>query len=207
MKVTKQKTEAQHFYALILKGIEAWREAGDYLVAKIDENKSFIDDVLKEFPNLNREFVYQFERIGRKQLLPELLLEGSAGASRLAMLPYRSQVALYNKPIDVVVRREGNFFIERKAVNKLTPKESAVVFDAKKIRSAKEQQSVIQEREKIKQAKEARYVADGDGIEFLCRGKYTWGELEDIIKRHKPAAARSLKSALQFNQIQPRSNA
>src|SRR5688572_18683180 len=106
MKITKPKTDAQHFYALMLKGIEAWNEAGRFVADKIDTNVNFVEDILREFPKLNREIIYRFERIGRKQLLPELLLDGSVGAAKLAQLPYRSQVELYQKPVDVVVRRE-----------------------------------------------------------------------------------------------------
>lgn len=93
----------------IQRGIDSWVEAGQIVVELLD-----VEKISKEFivTTINSDIITidvldQFERIGRKQIRPELLVADYPAANYMLGLPYSDQSLLQKEPIDVVVEKDG----------------------------------------------------------------------------------------------------
>lgn len=131
------------FCSLVNKGIDAWTEAGRLLCDIVRDNPEAYINILSDNPHLSRDVLESFERIGRKEIHPYLLVDGSPGARRLAGLPYASQVKLYEGRITVVVKTKAGFEQRRKRVCELTSKEAGLVFDVDRMRTVQEQSKLL----------------------------------------------------------------
>jgi hypothetical protein len=135
----------KQFCELVNKGIEAWTEAGQVLCNITRDNPGAYTDILSDNPHLTRDVLESFERIGRREIYPYLLVDGSPGCRRLAALPYDSQVKLFNSRVAVAVKTRGGIEERRKRVCELSNPEAALVFDATHLRSFHEQAKILRE--------------------------------------------------------------
>ena len=99
--------------------------------------------ILATNPHMSNDILVTFERIGRREIYPYLLVDGSPGSRMLSALPYDTQVRLYNDEVPVVVR-SGDFTTTlRKRVPELSSREAALVFDGARVRPVTEQTRII----------------------------------------------------------------
>jgi hypothetical protein len=131
------------FCDLINKGVEAWVAAGKLLVKMVKSDGHVFDKITAAHPNLTFDILSTFERIGRDEIYPYLLVDGSPGARKLAGLPYDSQVEIYNGTVDVVTKGISGFKIEHMKIHDMTAVQAARVFDVNRIRSVNEQQKLL----------------------------------------------------------------
>jgi hypothetical protein len=136
----------EQFCNLINKGIEAWVEAGKVLIKIVEEDSAAFDKISAAHPHLTFDILSSFERIGRGEIYPYLLVDGSPGARKLAALPYNEQVEVYNGDVAVVTKGVGGFKIERIKIHDMTAVQAVRVFDINRIRTPEEQKALFQKK-------------------------------------------------------------
>jgi CRP-like cAMP-binding protein len=143
--LTKSATVDQ-FLTLFKEGYDAWVKAGEVLVELIDANPQVIDEILDRYPDINAGVLRQFEKLGRKQLHPLLLLESTPGESRLARLPYSEQVRHIDKPVEIIVETDAGPDTMQVETKHLTRLQSEQVFAKDHVRSLAEQRAWLMDR-------------------------------------------------------------
>lgn len=142
-------TEINEFVSLISKGLEAWVKAGEIVVKLIDDLGFTIEEITDKSEFLTRDIVCKFEMIGRKQILPNLLISDFPAASRMLRLPYSEQKRVWNEPISVLVLNNGRPDEIKIEARNLTPLQCRQVFDSSQIRTIAHQRAWL-ESEKSK---------------------------------------------------------
>lgn len=127
------------FCRLINDGIEAWVKAGELLVDITRDDPAAFGKIVSANPHLTHDILLSFERIGRKEIYPYLLVDGSPGAKLLCALPYDRQIKLYRSTVLVATKSKDGFGQEHKRVCDLTAQEAARVFNVAQIRTVSEQ--------------------------------------------------------------------
>lgn len=137
------------FVMLIREGVKSWVGAGKILVSALEKNKTFGDKVREAHPEISREMLCTFERIGRNQIHAPLLADSSCGGRALLEMPYAVQVKYYSEPIPVVVNPTTGEIANRK-IYELNRAEVRQVFDTtyRLVISPKDQITAINERRK-----------------------------------------------------------
>lgn len=191
-------------------------KTGRGLVELIDENPDTPELLLRKYPQLDHETLEMFERVGRGKLLPELVLDHSPGARRVARLalPIKTQEHLYSKLIDVPKRqKDGCVTFVPKPLHKLTTVEASITIGETGDRTEIEKEAALAERERTIKQRELRYetLDGGKSIRFLDESKYDILELIATLQRladkTKASAVKTLQSDMQHNQLRTRPEA
>ncbi len=136
-------TRINQFCSLVQQGMEAWVRAGALLCEMVRDDPLVTTRILRDSPHLTRDILEAFQRIGRKEVLPILMVDGSPGAKRLVGLPYEEQSRIYATTVRVA-RKTMDGIVERSVrVSDLTAAEAARVFDTNRMRSVKEQREML----------------------------------------------------------------
>lgn len=146
MKPIPLQRNADQFVALVLKGIECWKQAGEIAARAAKDDPGFIDRVCKQCPDISPETVVRFQRIGEGTLYPRLCLSESPGVRRLRRLPYTLQEKHCSEPIEVLVKTATGYEPEQIDVRALTTEQATQVFDADRIRSISAQRAWLENR-------------------------------------------------------------
>jgi hypothetical protein len=81
-----------------------------------------------------------FERIGRKQIYPPLLMDNSPGTRRLLEMPYDVQEKFSKEPVEIVLNGDTQSpVVEKRHVKELSASDSKLVFGPSRVRSVSEQ--------------------------------------------------------------------
>lgn len=118
---------------LISKGLDCWTEAGTILCQMIDADPLVIDRIASDLPNISKPMLYNLEKIGRKQIAPEILMKSGAAWKRLLRAPYSVQQKFLapNSGVDLLVRKDdGEYDSLRVAVDVLTPHQARQAIDS-----------------------------------------------------------------------------
>lgn len=134
------------FCDCVNKGIDAWIEAGRLLNELVEEDPSVRQKIFARNPWMTKYVLGGFERIGRREIYPRLLLDSSPGARRLIRLPYDEQERLYCTVVEVAVINEGRVSTERKSLQSLTNNEADLVFGKNSIRPVEQQKRILTEK-------------------------------------------------------------
>lgn len=92
----------------IQEGIQAWERAGTAVLQLIDHGmtlEQIAEAANNEFVTVN--VLAQFERIGRKQVLPQLLVANFPASRYLKRLPMSEQQRLVDGTIELLLERES----------------------------------------------------------------------------------------------------
>lgn len=134
------------FLLLVQRGIDAWREAGAMLAAMVDSNPNTYRDIMSKNPAVSVDMLLAFEKIGRKKIYPQLLLDNSPGAKRLLALPYELQEKYCTSRVPVLTGWvRGKPHVEEKSVQSLSGAEVERVFFNGGIRAVEEQKALLPE--------------------------------------------------------------
>jgi hypothetical protein len=90
------------FAKLVSEGIKKWEQAGKLLVALSDADPSVYSKITQRHPFVSMDMLMAFEKIGRKQLHPILLLSDSPAARKASTLPYQDQKKIIESGIYVL---------------------------------------------------------------------------------------------------------
>ena len=143
------------FCALINAGVEAWVKAGALLCEMKSQEPVIFNVILAAHPYLSNDILISFERIGRREIYPYLLVDGSPGSRMLSALPYDAQVQLYHEDVPVVVRQGDFTTTVRKKVRSLSDREASRVFDGNRLRPVTEQTKIVEKEQQAARQKKA----------------------------------------------------
>lgn len=146
VKVNLSGSPVDNFASLVTIGISMWKQAGELLVRMMDSDPSFRDKIKRLHPSISDDMLNVFERIGRRQLFPQLLANNSVGARALAFMPYDVQEKHASKPIQVVICNSKRRIVVEKRIEELTQRQCEQVFSGDRILSPQEQEKEINNR-------------------------------------------------------------
>ena len=181
-----RKQQINAFAACIVDGIESWVKAGEIVAELLAADPDAIDDICTAIPGLQRDVVYRFEAIGRKEIHPRLLLSDAPGIKKLASMPYSVQEAYIDNPISVTVACNGNADVLLVKAESLTSDQCRQVFAKNHVRDAGEQRAWIEsERQKKSIASESPevlpYSVVGGKVTFRRNCTITKREMKQIL--------------------------
>lgn len=143
-KLEIDNAKIQRFSALIAAGIEAWSMAGRLLAEMMDSNQNTLAIIQRECPHLSLDTLLAFEKIGRRQINPYLLIDNCPGARHLLALPFALQDKYYKEKVDVLVGWERlKPIITSKLYQQMSKDEAVRVFTSKGARSIEEQKELF----------------------------------------------------------------
>ena len=183
---------AGKFAALVNAGVNSWTQAGKLLVEMVDQDPDAFKKIITLYPAISHELLAIFERIGRNQVYPYLLMDNSPGCRKLLELPYESQVEIYKHGVDIVTglkTKTGEPIVERKRVQQISSFDASMVFADGELRSVDRQVAIRQMASGIRPKKINR-EADNANVK-------TFGTYRIVIKDGKP----QLKKEEKFGKI------
>lgn len=142
---TLQKTSSRiaELQQAIFTGVEAWKKAG-HLVVEIIEKDGLALAEIADQSELPLDALSQLEKIGRNQLVPQLLLAEYPAARKMGQLPMSEQERLMLEPVEVMVMKEGVPDTLRVPVRHLTGQQVRQVFASNHVRTLSEQRQWIE---------------------------------------------------------------
>lgn len=163
MKLQTKNPLVNEFMALVAQGIECWSKAGEIIVKMIDDDGMTIAEIAESSDMLTEDIVTRFEQLGRKQIVPNLLVADYPAARHMIRLPYSEQKRVVENSVELLVSGAETL---RVAVENLTPSQCRQVFDKNHVRSIAAQRAYLEERK----SNEAREVVECDPI-YQVRGR------------------------------------
>lgn len=141
------KTNAvEKFVELFTRGYEAWVEAGKIVSDALESDPDFADKVHAKHPEISCDTVYAFDRLGRKELHPKLLISDSPGARKLRKLPYSAQQKYTESPLPVLVKTNKGWETLNINLFNLTTDQACQIFDGDSIRNEGAQRAWLEDR-------------------------------------------------------------
>jgi hypothetical protein len=172
--ITKENTEStiQKLKDAIQAGIDSWVNAGQCLVELLDHHGMSIQDIVREINSqvVNENVLSQFERIGRGQVIPSLLVSSFPAAKAIQKLPMSEQKRCMEKGVEVVIIRNGNADILNVMPDALEKDQVSQVFTKTGLRSAAAQRLYIEElaseKEATEKVRKLPWIIKGNKIYF-----------------------------------------
>jgi hypothetical protein len=149
----KQNDLINDFVALIAQGIECWTKAGEIVVRLVDDCGISIEQIAEQSKYLTEDIVAKFEQLGRKQLVPDLLVLDYPAVRYMAKLPYSEQRRVMGGAVDVLMVTDRGTDTLRVAPENLTPAQCRQVFDGNAVRSVGAQRAYLQSRQQEERIK------------------------------------------------------
>ena len=163
-----QKPLITEFVALVTQGIECWNKAGEIVVRLLDEHNMTIADIAETSELLTEDIVTRFEQLGRKQLIPCLLVADYPAARHLVRLPYSEQKRAVETSVDLLVCEGKDTSVLKVSVENLTHTQCRQVFDGDQVRSIGAQRAWLEDR---RATQEIRDVLSSPGALYQVRGR------------------------------------
>jgi len=163
-----QKPLITEFIALITQGIECWNKAGEIIVQLLDEHDMTISEIAETSEFLTEDILTRFEQLGRKQLIPRLLVADYPAARHLVRLPYSEQKRAVETSIDLLLFDGKDTSVLKVSVENLTPAQCRQVFDGDQVRSTGAQRAWLEDK---RSSQEIRDVLSSPGALYQVRGK------------------------------------
>lgn len=156
--------------------------ASEYIDAidKRPEIKAELQDM-----GLSPRFLNMLEQVGRKTLVPSLLLDGCVSAQYLRKLPYSDQSKIIQNGVTVMEWNEKDHRLI--PYLDLTRRQCQIVFCGSRVRSLAEQRTVIEDMKscELEPKSEPNAVVKGDRVHISKPGIYSRDELLVWLGRMK----------------------
>jgi hypothetical protein len=134
------------FCSLVNTGIEAWTKAGELVVKLIDEHGLSVSAIAQASSYLTDEIVGRFEQLGRKQIIPNLLISDFPASKHLFRLPYSEQKRLIDGQVELLVVTDKGTETLMVDTENLTPAQCKQVFDRTAVRSIGAQRAYMESK-------------------------------------------------------------
>jgi hypothetical protein len=187
MQLENQNSLVSEIVGLITRGIECWSKAGEIVVKLIDEHRMTIPEIAGNSEFLTEDIVARFEQLGRKQILPQLLVADYPAARHVIKLPYSEQSRASEAGVELlVINGEGHSTL-KVAIENLTSLQCKQVFAKDAIRSLPAQRAYIESQKTDNEIKgrvcseEAIWKVSGRKVAFLKPCQLSARELAQII--------------------------
>ena len=132
---------------LFHQGVLAWISAGEMLVQLIDEDGKTLEEI-NDTLEMPLDVLATLEKIGRKQINPQLLLSDYPAARQIERLPLSEQDRLMIEPVDVLICGDGNTDVIKVQVQHMTREQVRQVFARNYVRPINEQRAWIEGQRK-----------------------------------------------------------
>lgn len=139
--MTSQKQKINQISTLITQGIESWVKAGEILVEILDSQETRIQEISIEI-GIPVGILGKFEMLGRKQIVPNLLIADYPASRYMQRLPYSEQERLEGESIELLAS-DGKDKILISPKN-LTPSQCKQAFSSRAVRDLGEQRAWIE---------------------------------------------------------------
>jgi len=134
---------------LVTQAVTKARQAAELLIDILDTDKKTLQEI-HDLSGISSIFLYQLEKVGRKQVIGELLFSECEAAGALMHLPYSEQVRLFNGSIEVLkVNAAGGEDVMTVKVQDMTEEQVRQVFNKSRIRGLKAQRTYIEGKRRI----------------------------------------------------------
>lgn len=175
-------SEIKQVATLIQQGIDAWEQAGAIIVRLIDSGTS-IDEIHDQMNgSIPTGALESFERIGRRQVVPSLLIADYPAASHLMKLSIDQQESLLSNGCSLMILNESGPNVLKCSVRDLTGDQCRQLFNGNGVRSPGQQRTWIESnREKRATAKLALKAADEPYI--IRRGKVLFNKTCELTRQ------------------------
>jgi len=165
---------------------------GERIARLVDAYPDWIDKFCEAHPHLaTPDFLLGFERLGRKQLHVDLLMDSSTGARLLGKMRYDVQEKYVTNPIAMFIEQEGSSSSLMVSYQNMLPQQARQVFDTttRDIRSLAAQRAWV-EAEKAKAPRRSAgplWRVRGEQVIIGEKGEYSFQkhELLEMIRRMK----------------------
>jgi hypothetical protein len=127
-----------------------------------------ISEIAETSEFLTEDILTRFEQLGRKQLIPRLLVADYPAARHLVRLPYSEQKRAVEKSIDLLLFDGKDTSVLKVSVENLTPAQCRQVFDGDEVRSTGAQRAWLEDK---RATQEIRDVLSSPGALYQVRGK------------------------------------
>jgi hypothetical protein len=187
MQLENQNPLVGEIVSLITRGIECWSKAGEIVVKLIDDHRMTIQEIAGNSEFLTEDIVARFEQLGRKQILPQLLVADYPAAKHVIKLPYSEQSRAVDDGVELLVMGDEGHSTLKVAIANLTPLQCKQVFAKDAIRSLPAQRAYIESQKTDNEIKnrvlndEAIWKVTGRKVVFFKPCQMTARELAQII--------------------------
>ena len=130
---------------LLQQGIECWEKAGEMLIKNLDAGASL--NTVSEATGIALNILEQLERIGRKQVIPRLLISDYPAARAMEKLPYSEQERLQRDTVPLIVSADGKIDVLMVKPDDMTPNQVKQAFCKGHIRTAAEQRAWLADQQ------------------------------------------------------------
>lgn len=172
---------------LMIKGMEAWKAAGKIVADLVDEDPDAIDRIIEVSPMLTKGILRSLERIGRDELMPELLLRNGLAYAKLRELPIQLQRKYVKEPVPLMIQTANGPDTLNVTVDALSPQQVRQVFSSDGVRSLAEQRAWLADNApRLTPAIEAEtlpFEVHGKTVVFTRPCKLTRSEVAAILSR------------------------
>jgi hypothetical protein len=157
------------------------------VVKLIDDHRLSVQEIAGNSEFLTEDIVARFEQLGRKQILPQLLVADYPAAKHVIKLPYSEQSRAVDAGIELLVMGNDGHSTLRVAIGNLTPLQCKQVFAKDAIRSLPAQRSYIESQKTDNEIKnrvfndEAIWKVTGRKVVFYKPCQMTARDLAQII--------------------------
>lgn len=135
----------EQFMLAYRKGIEGWTEAGVIAAAEIKRTRGkWAKSLNKIHPEISVSITLALARVGRNELIAELLAPMTPGERVLRECSYEAQKKHFYEPVKVVFRKAGGWVTKLVHIQSMDDDIITQVFDNGIIRSESEQRSYIE---------------------------------------------------------------
>jgi len=156
----KMNPLVSEFCSLVNTGIEAWSKAGELVVKLIDEHGLSVASIAQASSYLTDEIVGRFEQLGRKQIIPNLLISDFPASKHLFRLPYSEQKRLIDGQVELLVVTEKGTETLMVDTENLTPAQCKQVFDRTAVRSIGAQRAYMESKKEEYRISSAIHESD-----------------------------------------------
>lgn len=166
----------------IQSGIESWATAGKAVISLVDQGMT-LEQIAQEAdsPFINVNVLAQFERIGRQQVLPRLLVADFPASRHLERLPTSEQNRLIDGSVELLVFKDGSTDVLNVQVSDLTKKQCKQVFSRVGTRSLGAQRAYLEDQRGKTPAKQALWHIKSGKVQFSGACELSRQELAVIL--------------------------
>lgn len=150
MELSNKTNSIQSLKNAIESGIEAWETAGREVVKLLDIDRMSLEQIAAESNSeyITENVLAQFERIGRQQVMPKLLVMDFPASRHLQKMPMSEQQRLLDGSVELLVIRDNGTDTLNVRSRDLTKDQCKQVFNKDGVRSLGAQRAFIEDRRK-----------------------------------------------------------
>jgi len=183
MNETAIKKTVMDLRLAIQAGIDAWTKAGEAVVQLLDEQGMTLEEIAMcaNHELITASVLGEFERVGRKQVLPKLLAARFPAAGSVKRLPLSEQQRVMEEGVYIVVMHGKSADELKVNVRDLTSTQAKQVFRDTEIRSVGAQRAWLEEQ---RSQKESKTIRTGQHLSWCVKhGKVIFREACELTRQ------------------------